>query len=79
MNLLSSCEMASRFATDFGTFRGLSERVLALNASAITNRHGAMGPNDIWVVLRELIVNQLGVDADEVTPTASFVKDLGCD
>ena len=70
---------ATRFATDFGTFRGLSERVLALNASAITNRHGAMGPNDIWVVLRELIVNQLGVDADEVTPTASFVKDLGCD
>ena len=41
--------------------------------------HGPMGPNDIWVILRELIVNQLGVDADEVTPTASFVKDLGCD
>ena len=69
---------ATQFATDFGTFRGLSERVLALNAPTLKNKHGAMGPNDIWVILRELIVNQLGVDADEVTPTASFVKDLGC-
>ena len=70
---------ATRFAADFDTFRGLSERVLAMNTSAQQNKHGPMGPNDIWVILRELIVTQLGVDADEVTPTASFAKDLGCD
>jgi len=70
---------ATKFAPDFTTFRGLSERVLALNASTQQNEHGPMGPNDIWVILRELIVNQLGVDPDEVTPAASFVKDLGCD
>lgn len=70
---------ATRFASDFNTFRGLSECVLALNASAQQNKHGPVGPNDIWVILRGLIVNQLGVDADEVTPTANFVKDLGCD
>ncbi len=70
---------AKNFSSDFKTFRGLSERVLALNATILKNKHGPMGPNDIWVILRELIVNQLGVDSDEVTPTASFVKDLGCD
>ena len=70
---------ATRFASDVNTFRGLSERLLALNASTQQDKHGPVGPNDIWVILRELIVNQLGVDADEVTPTANFVKDLGCD
>ena len=38
-----------------------------------------MGPNDIWIVMREIISTQLGVDADEVTPKVSFVKDLGCE
>ena len=69
--------LATNFANDIGTFRGLSERVLALNTIKLKNDHGSMGPNDIWVVLRELIVNKLGVDLDEVTPDASFVKDWG--
>ena len=50
-----------------------------MNASIQKEKHGSMGANDIWVILRELIVTQLGVDADEVIPSASFVKDLGCD
>ncbi|MDA7910202.1 hypothetical protein N9B44_00885 [bacterium] len=76
---LVTTPFATNFATEFVTFRGLSERVLALNATKLKNEHGPMGPNDIWVILRELIVNQVGVDIDEVTPDASFVKDLGCD
>lgn len=68
---------ATRFGPNFKTFRSLSECVLALNASTQQSKHGPMGPNDIWVVLRELIVTQFGVDADEVTPDANFVKDLG--
>jgi acyl carrier protein len=79
LTAIATKPFATEFATDFNTFRGLSERVLALNAATLKNKHGAMGPNDIWVILRELIVNQLGVDVDEVTPTANFVKDLGCD
>ena len=34
---------------------------------------------DVWVILRELIVHQLGVDRDEVTKEANFVTDLGCE
>jgi acyl carrier protein len=29
--------------------------------------------------VKQIIVDQLGVDADEVTPTAKFVEDLGAD
>ncbi|MDT8367670.1 MAG: acyl carrier protein [Longimicrobiales bacterium] len=29
--------------------------------------------------VREIIVNELGVEADKVTPEASFVEDLGAD
>ncbi len=29
--------------------------------------------------VKEIIVEQLGVNADQVTPTASFVDDLGAD
>lgn len=29
--------------------------------------------------VKEIIVDQLGVDAEEVTPEASFIEDLGAD
>jgi acyl carrier protein len=29
--------------------------------------------------VREIIINELGVDPDKVTPDASFVEDLGAD
>jgi hypothetical protein len=31
----------------------------------------------VWMCLREIIVDQLGVRAEEVTPTAHFIYDLG--
>ncbi len=34
---------------------------------------------DVAGKVKEIIVQQLGVDADKVTPTASFVDDLGAD
>lgn len=34
---------------------------------------------DTFERVKELVVEQLGVDADEVTPEASFVDDLGAD
>jgi acyl carrier protein len=34
---------------------------------------------DVQAKVKEIIVQQLGVDADKVTPTASFVDDLGAD
>ena len=34
---------------------------------------------DVQAKVKEIIVQQLGVDADKVTPEASFVDDLGAD
>ena len=34
---------------------------------------------DIEAKVKEIIINELGVEADKVTPQASFVEDLGAD
>ena len=34
---------------------------------------------DVEAKVKEIIVQQLGVDAEKVTPEASFVDDLGAD
>lgn len=34
---------------------------------------------DISAKVKEIIVEELGVDASEVTPEASFIEDLGAD
>ena len=34
---------------------------------------------DIDGKVKEIIINELGVEADKVTPEASFVEDLGAD
>jgi acyl carrier protein len=34
---------------------------------------------DITEKVKEIIVNELGVEAEKVTPEASFVEDLGAD
>jgi acyl carrier protein len=34
---------------------------------------------DIEGKVKEIIINELGVEADKVTPEASFVEDLGAD
>ena len=35
--------------------------------------------DNIEAKVKEIIVNELGVEADKVTPEASFVEDLGAD
>jgi acyl carrier protein len=35
--------------------------------------------NNIEERVKEIIVDQLGVDAEEVTPEAKFIEDLGAD
>jgi len=75
----ATAPLATNIATEFDTFRGLVIRMLALNAGELSQRHGPMSQSDIWVVLREIVVDTLGVEVDEVTREASFSKDLGCE
>jgi acyl carrier protein len=65
-------------ANNCTTLRGLAESALGLNFKALSDRYNGASKNDLWVALRSIIVEQLGVSPEEVMPTASFVKDLGC-
>lgn len=38
-----------------------------------------MSKDEIFEKVKSIIVDQLGVDAEEVTPEASFIDDLGAD
>ncbi len=60
------------------TLRGLAEATLARNFERLADKYRGAQANDVWLALRAIIVEQLGVSPDVVTPTASFVKDLGC-
>jgi acyl carrier protein len=51
---------------------------MAQNARAGRRNVNTM-PGDIEAKVREIISEQLGVAADEVTPEASFIEDLGAD
>jgi acyl carrier protein len=44
-----------------------------------TNDRGGTGMASVEERVKQIIVEQLGVDEAEVTPTASFVDDLGAD
>ncbi len=66
-------------ATSFTSFRGLVTQLVALNYAKLSNRHGSWNATDVWNVLQLIIVEQLGVRKEDVTPAANFVYDLGID
>ncbi len=35
--------------------------------------------NGIFEKLKEMVVNQIGIKADNITPTSDIINDLGCD
>jgi len=60
------------------TFRDLAESALGLNFKTLSERCNGANASDIWIALRSIIVEQLGVAPEEVKPAARFVNDLGC-
>lgn len=63
----------------FQTIRGLSESILRLNFEKLSAMKNGSNAGDVWIVLRSVIAEQLGVATDQVIPAARFVQDLGCD
>jgi acyl carrier protein len=68
---------ATSLPPECGTLGRLACTALRLNFQKLSELAGSRGRNDVWIVLREIIVDQLGVSPDAVTPSATFVKDLG--
>lgn len=75
----ATTSFATQFDSDIETFKGFSHRVLSMNAAKQQLKHGPMGPSEIWTLLQDLIMDQLGVDRDKVVRAARFVQDLGLD
>lgn len=61
------------------SLRGLTESVLGLNFKRLSEKYKGYQPTDVWIALRAIIVDQLGVSPDMVKPTATFTDDLGCE
>jgi acyl carrier protein len=61
----------------FATLGGLARIVMAENLATIRQQHAGPNPTDTCEILQAIIVAQLGVDPKDVTPSASFVYDLG--
>jgi acyl carrier protein len=64
-------------SSDCVTLRRLAHTALRLNFQKLSERSGGRGREDVWIALREIIVNQLDISPDKVVPSARFVKDLG--
>ena len=63
----------------FTTFHGLTEQLMAKNGAKLADRHDAFSSRDVWTILRLVLMDQLGVDRDKITPDAHLVRDLGYD
>lgn len=63
----------------FHTYRGLVTQLVALNYVELAQRENSWKANEVWTALQNIIVEQLGVEKEIVTPDADFVIDLGCD
>jgi acyl carrier protein len=62
-----------------GTILGAAPAVVAARGRETTDTGGKIRMASVEERVKQIIVEQLGVDEGEVTPTASFVDDLGAD
>ena len=54
----------------------LAEKVYLANVQKLSEEIGALNKQELWDVLKKIIVEQLGVKPEEVTPAARFIEDL---
>ena len=62
---------------EWTTFRGLSQVLLAHNYARLSRRFNTRDPDDVWQALQTMVVDQLGVQPEQVTKQALLIEDLG--
>lgn len=75
---------ATRLPRKCVTFRDLTNALLICNAEVLSARFQRSGsPGDwnesLWLEVASIVVRQLGISPEQVTPNALFVNDLGMD
>lgn len=63
----------------WATYRGLVTCLVAMNYTDLAQRHDLWSATEVWNVLQQIIVEQLGVSPEDVTPNTNFIHDLGAD
>ena len=58
---------------------GLTESVLAINFENLATANQGATDQDIWIAIKQIISEQLGVEPEKVKPESRFVEDLGAD
>ena len=71
--------LAVAFPNQAVTVGDLARGALSRNYRQLAASIGGYNEADTWEALRGLIVDQIGVEKDKVTPEARIVKDLGVD
>lgn len=81
--ILLTHPLATHFPRTAQTVRGMVLRVLAMNLKKITGvsrpetAKRRLHPEEVWEMLRSIVVEQLDVAPEEVTKKKRFIKDLG--
>ena len=65
----------TRTPKGYNTFGDITKRIVGLNIA--TNPPDETDYESVFSIVKWIVVEQLGVDDDEVIPTARFVEDLG--
>lgn len=65
--------------TRWDTVEELAKATMVLNLDVVRENVEHWTEEDVWIVLKLIIVHQLGVDECEVDRDARLVQDLGCD
>ena len=70
---------ATQFAHECLTIRGMIRTATALNYGKLTLQGPGWNREEVWELLRAIIVEQLGVAPEQVVESAEFVKDFRVD
>ena len=68
-----------QFAQDCQTVRELTQALLRMNYPKLAKSNCAIDRDEVWSILKAIIVHQLCVRPEDVVPSALLVEDLGVD
>jgi len=69
--------MRTQTPDGYTTFGEITKRIVGVTVA--TNPPAETDYDTVFSIIKEIVVDQLGVDDDEVVPTARFIQDLGLD
>ena len=58
------------------TVGALAEQIYLANVKQLSEGNGGLNEREVWDALTKIIIQQLGVKPEEVTPEARFIEDL---